>query len=73
MPCPSPHPQGVGVKPGRRKPRKTARANPEAKAVVESRFSLTGTSQFTDSQDKIISDARELQLMHDFITSKVCM
>lgn len=72
MPCPSPHPQGAGVKPGRRKPRKNARPAPEAKAVVESRFSLTGTSQFTDSQDKIISDAKELQLMHDFITRKVC-
>lgn len=71
MPCPSPPPQGAGVKPNRRKPRKNARIQSESKAVVESRFSLTGTSQFTDSQDKIISDAKELQLMHDFITKKV--
>ncbi|KAJ1522409.1 hypothetical protein ONE63_002697 [Megalurothrips usitatus] len=71
MPCSSPHPQGPGVKPGRRKARKNARAVSETKAAVESRFSLTGTSQFTDSQDKIISDAKELQSMHDFITSKI--
>ncbi|XP_026278963.1 unconventional myosin-IXb isoform X5 [Frankliniella occidentalis] len=71
MPCPTPHPQGAAVKPGRRKPRKNARAPTDAKPIVESRFSLTGTSQFTDSQDKIISDAKELQLMHDFINSKI--
>ncbi|KAK3911746.1 Unconventional myosin-IXa [Frankliniella fusca] len=71
MPCPTPHPQGAGVKPGRRKPRKNPRAPSDSKAAVESRFSLTGTSQFTDSQDKIISDAKELQSMHDFINSKV--
>lgn len=35
------------------------------------KFSLTGTSEFTDSTDKIISDARELQLMQDFINKKV--
>lgn len=36
-----------------------------------SKFSLTGTSEFIDSHDKIISDARELQLMQDFINKKV--
>lgn len=35
------------------------------------KFSLTGTSEFTDSTDKIISDAKELQLMQDFINKKV--
>ncbi|XP_018913813.1 unconventional myosin-IXb isoform X2 [Bemisia tabaci] len=35
------------------------------------KFSLTGTSEFTDSTDKIISDARELKLMQDFITKKI--
>lgn len=39
--------------------------------TVESKFNLTKTSEFTDSTDKIISDARELQLMHDFITQKI--
>ncbi|RZF48177.1 hypothetical protein LSTR_LSTR015142 [Laodelphax striatellus] len=34
-------------------------------------FSLTGTSEFTDRTDKIISDVRELQKMQDFITKKV--
>ncbi|XP_065224768.1 unconventional myosin-IXAa-like isoform X2 [Planococcus citri] len=36
-----------------------------------SKFSLTGTSEFTDSTDKIISDAKELQLMQDFINKKI--
>ncbi|KAI5725539.1 hypothetical protein M8J77_016788 [Diaphorina citri] len=44
---------------------------PASPASVEGKFNLTGTSEFTDSTDKIISDAKELQLMHDFITQKV--
>jgi len=78
MPCPTPHPSGIhaplgkgGGKPVRRKARKAARSPHETKSAVEGKFSLTGTSQFTDSTDKIISDARELQLMQDFITKKV--
>lgn len=35
------------------------------------KFSLTGTSEFTDRTDKIISDVRELKMMQDFITKKV--
>ncbi|KAI5722551.1 hypothetical protein M8J76_010115 [Diaphorina citri] len=42
-------------------------------ASVEGKFNLTGTSEFTDSTDKIISDAKELQLMHDFITQKISL
>ncbi len=38
---------------------------------THSKFSLTGTSEFTDSTDKIISDAKELQLMQNFINKKV--
>jgi myosin-9 len=30
------------------------------------------TREYTDSTDKIISDAKELQLMQDFITQKIC-
>ncbi|XP_053593137.1 unconventional myosin-IXa isoform X2 [Microplitis demolitor] len=41
------------------------------KQTVASKFSLTGTSAFTDSADKIISDAKELALMQDFITKKI--
>ena len=41
------------------------------KPTAGSKFNLTGTSEFTDSTDKIISDAAELQLMQDFITKKV--
>uniref|UniRef100_A0A8D8RHW2 Unconventional myosin-IXb n=1 Tax=Cacopsylla melanoneura TaxID=428564 RepID=A0A8D8RHW2_9HEMI len=40
-------------------------------SVESGKFNLTGTSEFTDSTDKIISDAKELQLMHDFITQKI--
>lgn len=31
----------------------------------------SGTREYTDSTDKIISDAKELQLMQDFITQKI--
>jgi len=37
------------------------------------KFSLTGTSEFTDRTDKIISDVRELKMMQDFITKKVSL
>lgn len=60
-------------KPGRRKHRKHSRAPYDiTKRAEASKFSLTGTSEFTDRADQIISDARELQLMQDFITSKIC-
>ncbi|KAK9506129.1 hypothetical protein O3M35_008120 [Rhynocoris fuscipes] len=35
------------------------------------KFNLQGTSEFTDSTDKIISGIKELQLMQDFITKKI--
>lgn len=58
--------------PNRRKNRKPPRTPYEtAKQAVVSKFSLTGTSAFSDSTDKIISDAKELALMQDFITKKI--
>lgn len=33
---------------------------------------FSGTKEYTDSTDKIISDAKELQLMQDFIHQKIC-
>ncbi|XP_043276757.1 unconventional myosin-IXAa-like isoform X2 [Venturia canescens] len=58
--------------PNRRKNRKPARTPYDtAKQAVVSKFSLTGTSAFSDSTDKIISDAKELALMQDFITKKI--
>ncbi|XP_066598985.1 unconventional myosin-IXb-like isoform X2 [Prorops nasuta] len=58
--------------PNRRKNRKPPRtAYDAAKQAVTSKFSLTGTSAFSDSTDKIISDAKELALMQDFITKKI--
>nr|XP_034195854.1 unconventional myosin-IXAa-like isoform X2 [Osmia lignaria] len=58
--------------PGRRKNRKPPRTPYDAsKQTVAPKFSLTGTSAFSDSTDKIISDAKELALMQDFITKKI--
>lgn len=59
--------------PGRRKYRKHSQTpyDIHKRIVSESKFNLTGTSEFTDRTDKIISDARELQLMQDFITKKI--
>lgn len=45
--------------------------NNQSNSTVGGKFSLTGTSEFTDRTDKIISDVRELKLMQDFITKKV--
>lgn len=72
MPCEAAPQCFDSSKPGRRKHRKHSQtAYDMNKQAVVSKFSLTGTSEFTDRTDKIISDARELQLMQDFITNKI--
>ncbi|XP_062564162.1 unconventional myosin-IXb-like isoform X1 [Armigeres subalbatus] len=43
---------------------------PIGASTPNSKFSAT--REYTDSTDKIISDAKELQLMQDFITQKIC-
>lgn len=79
MPCI--HQNGSNRPNNRRKPRKPISArnkahitpiitNSQSSSTV-GKFSLTGTSEFTDRTDKIISDVRELKLMQDFITKKV--
>ncbi|XP_077291257.1 unconventional myosin-IXa-like isoform X3 [Arctopsyche grandis] len=74
MPCKSSGHVNAGVG-GRGKHRKTQRASNQSgtdtKTSVTSKFSLTGTSEFTDRTDKIISDAKELQRMQDFIAKKI--
>ncbi|XP_011688564.1 PREDICTED: unconventional myosin-IXb-like isoform X2 [Wasmannia auropunctata] len=55
----------------RRKNRKPPRTPYDTTKTVASKFNLTGTSAFSDSTDKIISDAKELALMQDFITKKI--
>lgn len=74
LPCKSSGHTNVEVG-GRGKHRKTQRtsnqSNTDAKTSVTSKFSLTGTSEFTDRTDKIISDAKELQRMQDFIAKKI--
>nr|CAD7402270.1 unnamed protein product [Timema cristinae] len=80
MPCVYNQGPGGG-KPGRRKHRKPSRTPYDlgsgtplpTKPPVSGKFSLTGTSQFTDRTDDIISDAKELQAMQDFITRKIYM
>lgn len=74
MPCElRPTSGSDGGKPSRRKYRKHSQTPYDmTKQAVVTKFSLTGTSEFTDRTDKIISDARELQLMQDFITNKIC-
>lgn len=73
MPCDVKHQTTTDGKPSRRKYRKHSRAPYDInKQAIVSKFSLTGTSEFTDRADQIISDANELQLMQDFITNKIC-
>lgn len=63
---------GVGSRSKHRKTQRGAnQSNSTAKTAVQSKFSLTGTSEFTDRTDKIISDAKELQRMQDFIGKKI--
>lgn len=65
--------------PSRRKNRKPPRipiehltsSSSSTKPQVTTKFSITGTSAFSDSTDKIISDAKELSLMQEFITKKI--
>ncbi|XP_034833459.1 unconventional myosin-IXa-like isoform X2 [Maniola hyperantus] len=77
MPCPSPV---TVASRGRHKNRKRIMLNKESpynlttdqsKGPVSSNFNLTGTSEFMDRTDKIISDATELQAMQNFITKKI--
>lgn len=79
MPCVQ---QNGSNRPARRKHRKPSTAghkahvtpniaNNQNNSTAGGKFSLTGTSEFTDRTDKIISDVRELKLMQDFITKKV--
>ncbi|XP_024085498.1 unconventional myosin-IXa-like isoform X2 [Cimex lectularius] len=57
--------------------RKSSRVQQSEKHQVASnsssqaKFSLQGTSEFTDSTDKIISGIKELQQMQNFITKKI--
>ncbi|PSN45275.1 hypothetical protein C0J52_10353 [Blattella germanica] len=67
LPCQHQH-SGPSI---RRNKRKTSRTQQDMVKPASSKFNLTGTSEFMDSTDKIISDATELQLMQDFITKKI--
>lgn len=79
MPCIQPN--GSNRPTNRRKPRKPASSNNKTLMTPSNannqnntaigKFNLTGTSEFTDRTDKIISDVRELKMMQDFITKKV--
>lgn len=74
MPCSSPV---TVASRGRHKNRKRIISNSNynlldnSKSSVSSNFNLTGTSEFMDRTDKIISDATELQAMQNFIMEKI--
>ncbi|XP_060525524.1 unconventional myosin-IXa-like isoform X2 [Cylas formicarius] len=55
----------------RRKHRKHSRTAYDMHKSEENKFSLTGTSEFTDRTDQIITGAEELTLMQEFITEKI--
>lgn len=74
MPCTSPVTANTRVRTKNRK--RIMKENhsmlaEQSKASVSSNFNLTGTSEFMDRTDKIISDATELQAMQNFITKKI--
>ncbi|XP_012548810.1 unconventional myosin-IXAa isoform X1 [Bombyx mori] len=74
MPCTSPVAVASRARPKNRKRiMPTTNHNPPAdqKNSVTSNFNLTGTSEFIDRTDKIISDATELQAMQNFIMEKI--
>ncbi|CAH1261065.1 unnamed protein product [Diabrotica balteata] len=59
------------IRSGRRKHRKHSRTPYDLRKPDESKFSLTGTSEFMDRTDQIITGAEELTLMQQFITDKI--
>ncbi|XP_073960291.1 unconventional myosin-IXb-like [Choristoneura fumiferana] len=67
MPCNSP----VSATRGRHKYRKPYMGTDQSKSSSSTNFNLTGTSEFMDRTDKIISDATELHAMQNFITKKI--
>jgi hypothetical protein len=70
MPCDQSVPAADSGKAGRRKPRKHSRT-PYDYRKEDGKFNLTGTSEFTDRTDQIITGTEELTLMQQFITDKI--
>lgn len=71
IPCELHRPGSDPSKHGRRKLRKHSRAPYDLNKSEEAKFSLTGTSEFTDRTDQIITGAEELTLMQAFIAEKI--
>ncbi|XP_013183816.1 unconventional myosin-IXa isoform X2 [Amyelois transitella] len=74
MPCSSPVVTNTRTRPKNRKRinmKEPYMLGEQSKGSVSSNFNLTGTSEFMDRTDKIISDATELQAMQNFITKKI--
>ncbi|KAJ8975586.1 hypothetical protein NQ317_000015, partial [Molorchus minor] len=70
MPCEHQR-SNVEVRSGRRKHNKQPRTPYDLRKPDECKFNLTGTSEFTDRTDQIITGAEELTLMQQFITEKI--
>lgn len=71
MPCENQRSGGEPGKYGRRKHRKHSRTPYDLHKSDEAKFNLTGTSEFTDRTDQIITGAEELTLMQEFIAEKI--
>lgn len=71
IPCESQRSGGDPNKIGRRKHRKHSRTPYDIHKSDEAKFNLTGTSEFTDRTDQIITGAEELTLMQEFIAEKI--
>ncbi|XP_066140696.1 unconventional myosin-IXb-like isoform X2 [Euwallacea fornicatus] len=70
IPCESQR-SGGDLKQGRRKQRKHSRTPYDMNKSEEAKFNLTGTSEFTDRTDQIITGTEELTLMQEFIAEKI--
>lgn len=71
MPCDQSTSSTDSGKVGRRKQRKYSRTPYDYRKPEDGKFNLTGTSEFTDRTDQIITGAEELTLMQRFITDKI--
>ncbi|XP_063930776.1 unconventional myosin-IXa-like isoform X2 [Zophobas morio] len=70
MPCDQSMQSSDSGKSGRRKQRKHSRT-PYDFRKEDGKFNLTGTSEFTDRTDQIITGSEELTRMQQFITDKI--
>lgn len=64
--------QNGGVKTLQCEAKRSKRLHKKVDKTLTPNSKYSGTREYTDSTDKIISDAKELQQMQNFITKKIC-